>query len=361
MKRKTKIILSAILALAFIVTIFTLSISAAELDESSIVKLPDITLAVDLPSDNDAYINLPTALIDGLAPSDIKYTVDGDFISAFIDVYSNSVVFSLPYFQNETTNWGQNVVMLMRDVGYSSLCSEIVINTNSADYDFITTQGTFEGTCNIVYEINGLKYSQSVTIPEVIGPFNLISSIRSAANLRDDVEFFIDDLTLICSTEVSYMEKNFSITVQDISRYLAYSSGFQRYIDVLSLDKYHEGFADGHETSELDLQNAYDTGYNEGYKEGYDKGDLDGYNYAYDVAGQEYQGRIDELQEKYENAKEGLDNSNAVLNFFQGILEAVQGTLNTFFNLEVFGFNLGNIVAILLGALVVIIVIKFII
>lgn len=120
-----------------------------------------------------------------------------------------------------------------------------------------------------------------------------------------------------------------------------------------------------------DLRNAYnfkDT-YTNGYSNGYDEGRIDGenagynsgYNEGYYKAESTLNPVIDELQEKYDNAKEGLDNSNAVLNFFQGILEAVQGTLNTFFNLEVFGFNLGNIVAILLGALVVIIVIKFII
>lgn len=93
----------------------------------------------------------------------------------------------------------------------------------------------------------------------------------------------------------------------------------------------------------------YNQGYEEGAVEGYEQGTIDGYE----------QGK-EEWKAKYDSAKEGLDNSNAVLNFFQGILEAVQGTLNTFFDLEVFGFQLGNIVAILLSALVVIVVIKLI-
>ena len=74
----------------------------------------------------------------------------------------------------------------------------------------------------------------------------------------------------------------------------------------------------------------------------------------------EKQNELAEMTDKYDTAKEGLDNSNAVLNFFQGIYEAVQGALNTFLNLEVFGFTLGNIVAVLLGAVVVIIVLKII-
>lgn len=78
------------------------------------------------------------------------------------------------------------------------------------------------------------------------------------------------------------------------------------------------------------------------YEEAYDKGKLEGIEIGKDAA------------------LEGVENANAVLNFFQGILEAVQGTLNTFFELEVFGFQLGNIVAILLSALVVIVVLKII-
>lgn len=70
------------------------------------------------------------------------------------------------------------------------------------------------------------------------------------------------------------------------------------------------------------------------------------------------EGELETMEGKYNSAKEGLDNSNAVLNFFQGIFDAVQGVLNTFFSLDVFGMNLGSIVAILLGAVIVIVVIK---
>lgn len=65
-------------------------------------------------------------------------------------------------------------------------------------------------------------------------------------------------------------------------------------------------------------------------------------------------------EQKYQSAKEGLDNSNAVLNFFQGCYEAVHGVLNDIFGLEVFGFSFGNIAAILLIAFFVIFILKLV-
>ncbi len=367
MKRKNKIIIATIIALAIIVSMFTLTVSADELDDS-IIKLPEITLAIDMPSDYpDTYINLPTTVIDGYLPSSAIYQFpysiygvpfDTNYI---INTSGDSATIHLPFVQNGFTNWGQTVTLYMRDVGYSSNCSEIRISTQCLDADYVSHSGFYYGSCTIVYEINDIKYTLDVTLPESLGSIDLIRFIRLQAQLSDDIVFYIKDLTLECLTDMNYMEKDLIITIFEFSNYCTYSSRYRSYLDVLALDAYHEGFVDGHSTSELDLQNKYDAGYNAGYKKGYEKGDVDGYNYAYEFAAKEYQNTIDELQSKYNDAKDGLENSNAVLNFFQGILAAVQGTLNTFFNLEVFGFRLGNIVAILLGALLVIVVLKFII
>ena len=70
------------------------------------------------------------------------------------------------------------------------------------------------------------------------------------------------------------------------------------------------------------------------------------------------QAEVDTITQQRDDAREGLSNSNAVLNFFQGIYEAVNGVLQTFFNLDVFGFNLGSIIAIFVIAVVVLFVIK---
>lgn len=69
---------------------------------------------------------------------------------------------------------------------------------------------------------------------------------------------------------------------------------------------------------------------------------------------------LSSMEEKYENAKEGLENTNAVSNFFQGCYEAVHGVLMDIFGLEVWGFNFGSIVAILLGAFFVIFILKLV-
>ncbi len=66
------------------------------------------------------------------------------------------------------------------------------------------------------------------------------------------------------------------------------------------------------------------------------------------------------MTDKYDNAKEGLENSNAVLNFFQGCYEAVHGVLTDIFGLEVFGFSFGNIAAVLLIAFFVIFILKLV-
>lgn len=57
---------------------------------------------------------------------------------------------------------------------------------------------------------------------------------------------------------------------------------------------------------------------------------------------------------------ESTANAGAVANFFDGIYQAVSGTLNTFFDLDIFGVSLGSIIAVLLGALVVIVVLKLV-
>ena len=70
------------------------------------------------------------------------------------------------------------------------------------------------------------------------------------------------------------------------------------------------------------------------------------------------QGEVDGYIKQRDEAREGLANSNAVLNLFQGIYEGVNGVLQTLFNLDVFGFNFGSIVALFLIAVVVLFVIK---
>ena len=69
---------------------------------------------------------------------------------------------------------------------------------------------------------------------------------------------------------------------------------------------------------------------------------------------------LTEMTDKYETAKEGIENSKAVSVFFQGCSEAVHNFMSDIFGLEVFGFNFGNIVAILLMAFFVIFILKLV-
>lgn len=70
------------------------------------------------------------------------------------------------------------------------------------------------------------------------------------------------------------------------------------------------------------------------------------------------QSELNTVTQQRDDAREGLRNNSAVLNFFQGVYEAVNGVLQTFFNLDVFGMSLGSVIAILLIAIVVIFVLK---
>ena len=116
-------------------------------------------------------------------------------------------------------------------------------------------------------------------------------------------------------------------------------------------DGYNSGKNDSNEVN-------YDKGYEQGSAEGFEQGRAEGFEQGRTEGYEE--GKLEGIEIGKDAALEGVENSNAVLNFFQGILNAVQGTLNTFFNLDVFGFTLGNIVAILFVLLVVIVVIKII-
>ncbi len=72
------------------------------------------------------------------------------------------------------------------------------------------------------------------------------------------------------------------------------------------------------------------------------------------------QKQYEELENKYNSAKEGLDNTNAITKLFDGIYGAIHDTLGIFFDMDFFGFNLGSVIAILLVAVVVIVILKFV-
>ena len=111
---------------------------------------------------------------------------------------------------------------------------------------------------------------------------------------------------------------------------------------------------------------GYSAGYGLGYDAGYDEmnfelGSLKSENITLKDNNSILQSELNTVTQQRDDAREGLSNSNAVLNFFQGIYEAVNGVIQTLFNINVFGMSLGSVMGILLIAVVVIIVLKIVI
>ncbi len=99
------------------------------------------------------------------------------------------------------------------------------------------------------------------------------------------------------------------------------------------------------------LQEQYDT-----IKE--EKSNLIQKNSELEGSNSRLQKSFDDLQKEYNTCKNSLNNSNAVVNFFDGIYKAVSGVLNQFFTLDVFGVSLGSIMAILIAVFVVMVIVK---
>ena len=91
-----------------------------------------------------------------------------------------------------------------------------------------------------------------------------------------------------------------------------------------------------------------------------EKNDLIKKNIELQGSNSRLQKSFDDLQKEYNTCKNSLNNSNAVVNFFDGIYKSVSGVLNQFFTLDVFGVSLGSIMAILIAAFVVIVILKIV-
>jgi uncharacterized membrane protein YeaQ/YmgE (transglycosylase-associated protein family) len=206
-----------------------------------------------------------------------------------------------------------------------------------------------------LYDANNVKY-------EVINSLEKYDFTKGKIRIR--YQFKQGDIKTM-STDIECKDLRFSKVEKELDADIY--AALEDYFNKIENDAYHSGlsvnsqYKDAYEDLSKDhenLQTNYDnimndyldmSDYASGLEDEVDN--LQG-NITY------LEGELETMEGKYNSAKEGLDNSNAVMNFFQGIFDAVQGVLNTFFSLDVFGMNLGSIVAILLGAVIVIVVIK---
>lgn len=84
-------------------------------------------------------------------------------------------------------------------------------------------------------------------------------------------------------------------------------------------------------------------------------------NTSYNILSNKYkslEAQYAEALERIKELEEGLENNEAIPLLFDGLYKTLYNTLTIFFNMDVFGTKLGTIVGLLLGAAVVIIILK---
>lgn len=353
MKKWKKIVL--ILSTVAVLFVSLFAVSSYALDTSS--------LSYALPLVNYAYQNPTTGYVDfASAPTLIPNLTGGNGSFGYFGDY-DTIRYGWRRFESDTFyEYYQNAVTSKNRYGVSVDMSYMkCIGRNNGGIDIglsaFTTSGIGDSEDSMAP--SGVSYNSGATVR--------VYYIANGENLT--FSFLLD-------TEVVYFSSILRQYTSDVNEvYISrididpnyvssmYSTVFINYytggIDLTNFGSHHYPY------NNYDIfMNYYNNGYDVGasdvndsaFEDGFTKGYEDGYNACYDELSTE----LETITQQRDDAREGLSNSNAVLNFFQGIYEAVNGVLHTFFELDVFGFSLGSVVATFVIALVVIFIIKII-
>lgn len=365
MKKWKKIVLILSTVAVLFVSLFAFSASAAKI--YGYAQLDPQTTLMSVDSDgnivNQGLLALPSTIVPPINTTGV-YQTYGDFSTVKYrwQLWPKDV-FGVHSVSNHKT-WIYQDYNYLDVRGVSSGAYDITVSGYFGHYD--GNMGVYEDYISnsadlltIIFEIistdGGADYKYSFHSVKFNGngpSFTLSSYLRSLGYLgvSDSQRVYLKNLYVECGSSNWGMYSG----VEDY--------GFETIIKLYTNNgKYWQEYGLGERSSfDPSMQVILDNFYNTGYSDGVIAGEEIGYNNGYNTC---YDGMISEIEtitQQRDEAREGLSNSNLVLNFFQGIYEAVNGVLHTFFELDVFGFSLGSVVATFVIALVVIFIIKII-
>lgn len=316
---------------------------------NTVVREGDVTKVKNMAS--DYYINADTAIkYHSTTHQDLpsQYNLSGSYLAASVVMgsqkqstyFTGSLIYSGLQKISEIDPWNEVCFYDENINGFEPLdMREYAWFIEIYTVDF--SDGEYVRNRHYAMYVPGDPDTPLLSLSGTFGGINL-SKVVDYFVQRDNIESeFIDYVTI---SGLEYFYQFPMIKIIDVLRPDS-DEGKREYMGLIN---YYDSLMD-------DLENTitmYKTQYNSLYtqKQNMEK------QYQADIAA--IQEQLSDALERIKAFEEGKENASAITLLFDGIYKTIYNVLTIFFNMDFFGAKLGSVVGLLLGAAVVIIILK---